>query len=125
MNMVKVKRSSESPGETVVVDYSKPRTGPWNAEKLYSLSQQHRRVLLLELLAWGIAQAEHIDTRAEWEDFKRELESVRIGTWGQRPWPEATDHERFLAHLVSMADTFVTAHPVSGVSYEGRRTNPV
>jgi hypothetical protein len=107
-------RVRRSPPKPVVLDYSQPRTGPWNADKLYSLSQDHRRVLILEMLGWSIAKAEQIETRAEWDALKREPESVRVETWGPRPWPQATNHERFLAHLVAMADTFVTAHPVLG-----------
>jgi TPP-dependent indolepyruvate ferredoxin oxidoreductase alpha subunit len=118
---VKIKRSGEQPPDDaiVVVDYSKPKMGPWSADKLYALSKEHRRVLILEMMTWVIAHAEQIEMRAEWDDFKRELESVRIETKGQRPWPQATKHERCLAHLVELANTFVKAEPVADVSGEG------
>ncbi|MEA2202120.1 MAG: hypothetical protein QOI89_2716 [Solirubrobacteraceae bacterium] len=123
---VKLPRKTPLPeaDRVVEVDYSKPSAAPWSAEKLYSLSQEHQRLLVLEMLTWAIAHAEQIETRSAWDDFKRELKAVRIETKGRRPWSQATDHERFLAHLVVIANTFVDAVPVAALVGEGRRARP-
>jgi hypothetical protein len=115
---MKVKRKRKP---VIEIDYTKPSTAPWSADKLYGLSEEHRRVLVLEMLTWVIAHAEQIETRAEWDDFKRELESVRIETKGQRPWPQATKHERCLAHAGTSSTRSSRAEPVADTSGEGSR----
>jgi hypothetical protein len=107
------------------VDYTGEPDDEWSLEKLYSRGQDGRRILFLELIAWAITQAEEPDTRGKWDAFTHELTMTRDKVWGKRPWPNAIDNETFLAHVRRMAEVFANSHPRNGVTYEGRRTNPL
>jgi hypothetical protein len=45
----------------------------WNAERLNSRSEDGRRILFLELVAWAIYTAETVETRREWHAFMAQL----------------------------------------------------
>jgi hypothetical protein len=84
-----------------------PRTPPDRARHLLERgprrtrdrrSQDNRRVLLLELLAWAIVRAESFATKEEFVAFEEELREARTAIWGARPWSGAKEQDRFLAH---------------------------
>jgi hypothetical protein len=130
MTTVRIKRrkppEEETPEEeTVVTDFSKPNTEPWSPAKLYGRSEDYKRVLFLELMAWAIYSMETIDTRREWESFTKELVDTRERVWGARPWSNATDNDTFLKHVQHMANVFANADVKTGVKYDRRKTKPL
>jgi hypothetical protein len=114
--IVKLKRRPKpeldaQPDPEEVIDTTIPLKGPWSATDLYARSPENRRIMLLELMAWAIYQAETCGTRAEFAAFEQELREVRKQEWGKLPWFKAHDPARFLRHVENMAEEFTADNP--------------
>jgi hypothetical protein len=89
-------------------------TGP---EALYAKSKEHRRVLVLELMAWTITQAEQCDPAIEAAEH-------RARTWGDRPWSGAPNADDFIKHVTDMARVFTEAEGAGDAWYPNRKIGP-
>lgn len=122
---IKPKKQTAADEDVIVLDYSKPKDGPWTPRDVYTRNPSHRRVLFLELMVWAIYYVESIDTRREWDEFKKELVKTRERIMNPRPWTKATDDECFREHVQEMAAVFANADAEVGVSYPSRKTDPL
>jgi len=98
---------------------------PSSETTLYRRDPKERRVMILELRAWSVHQAElmhdtQLHTSGEAGDFRDELRATRERTWGIRPWRGIEDDDRFQQYVLDIAETFANANGVGEAWYPNR-----